>query len=182
MVEGQGPDVVPRIGDDGRPGVVGPLRHARSPGQENRRDGVEARIARRVGVGAELADELDIERGLLAGLSDGGGFERFAVIDEASRQRPTGRRIPPFDEDDAPDPPPGHDLDDDVDRRDGITVLAAGHFRAAFIAILGGPLPACQPGVDVFILAPTSSIGDGFMTGRPGSQAGPLARNLLIYG
>ena len=182
MIEGERPGAVTRVGDDGRTRIVGAFRRPRGPGQEDRRDGMEARIARRIGVAAELADELDVERGLLAGLPNGGGFERFAVIDEASRQRPAGRRIPPLDEDDAADPPAGRDLDDDVDRGKGVAEPAAGHSGAAFNAIVGGPRPACQPGEDVSISAPVSSIGDGFMTGRPGSQAGPLARNLLIYG
>lgn len=127
MVEEQRPRPVPRIGDDGRQGVVAASRRAGGPGQEDRRDGVEARVAGRIGVGAELADELDLERGLLAGFPHRGGLERFAVFDEAARQRPAVRRVLPFDEDDAPDPPAGGDLDDDVDRRVGIPVLAAGH-------------------------------------------------------
>lgn len=127
MVEGQRPAAVPGIGDDSPPGVVGAPGAARRPGQEDRRDGVEARVAGGVRIGPELAEELDVERGLLAGLADGGRFERFAVIDEASRQGPARRGIAALDENDAPPPPPGHDLDDDVDGRERIAVLAAGH-------------------------------------------------------
>ncbi len=129
MVKGQGPGPIFRVGDDGRPGVVGAFRGTGRSGQEDRRNGVETRVPGRIGVRAELADELDVERGLFAGFPNGGGFERLAVIDETARQGPARRRVLSLDEDDAPEPAPGHDLDDDVDRRERIAELAAGHFR-----------------------------------------------------
>lgn len=143
MVEGQRPAAVPGIGDDGPPGVVGAPGAARRPGQEDRRDGVEARVAGGVRIGPELAEELDVERGLLAGLADGGRFERLAVIDEASRQGPARRGIAALDENDAPPPPPGHDLDDDVDGRERVAVLAAGHGGPS-AAIVGARSRPCQ--------------------------------------
>ena len=127
MVKGQRKAPVAGIDDDRGLGIVGALGIARSPGEEDRRDRVETGIAGRVRVSAELADELDIERGLLAGFPDGGGFERFAVFDEAARQRPAGRRVLPLDDDDPPPPAAVHDLDDDVDGRERIAELGAGH-------------------------------------------------------
>jgi hypothetical protein len=127
MVEGQRPAAVAGIRDDGPPGVVAAPGPARGPGQEDRRDGVEARVPGRVRVGAELAEELDVERGLLAGLADGGGLERFAVIDETAWQRPAGRGVPALDENDAPRAAAVHDLDDDVDGGERVAELAAGH-------------------------------------------------------
>ncbi|GEM_PF-2488667 len=127
MIEGQRPAPVAGVGDDGPPGVVGAPGPSLGPGQEDRRDGVAARVPGRVRVGAELADELDVERGLLAGLAHGGGLERLAVIDEAAGQRPAGRRVPALDEHDAPPPPAFPDLYDDVDGGEGVAELAAGH-------------------------------------------------------
>lgn len=136
MVEGERPSPVPGIEDDRRLRVVGAARPARGPGQENRRDGVEARVARRIGIRAELADELDVERGLLPGLPDGGRLERFAVIDEAAGQGPAGGRVLALDENDAKALPAVHDLDDEVDRWERVPELAAGHVRHD----LSGPL------------------------------------------
>lgn len=195
MVEGQRPGSVTGIRDDGRPGVVGAFRGAGRPGQEDRRDGVETRVPGRIGIGAELADELDIERRLFAGFAHGRGFERLAVVDKAPRQGPARRRVPPLDQDDAPDPASGHDLDDDVDRRERIAELSAGHAGTAFRAILGAALPPCQPGLFMKtphsevqirreetspVSLPLSSAGDGFRRAPSGSQGEPLARNLLI--
>ncbi len=127
MVKGQRKAPVAGIDDDRGLGIVGALGIARSPGEEDRRDGVEARVAGGVRVSAELADELDVERGLLAGFADGGGFERLSVFDEAARQRPTGRRVLPLDDDDPPPLAAVHDLDDDVDGRERIAEPRAGH-------------------------------------------------------
>ena len=90
---------------------------------------MEARVPRRVGVRAELAEELDVERGLLAGLADGRRLEGLAVFDEAAGEGPAGGRVLPFDQDDTA-APAVHDLDDDVDRGERVPVLRAGH-RAA---------------------------------------------------
>ena len=144
MIERQRPAPVAGVGDDGPPGVVGAPGPPRGPGQEDRRDGVEARVPGRVRVGAELADKLDVERGLLAGLAHGGGLERLAVFDEAAGQRPAGRRVPALDEHDAPPPPALPDLDDDVDGGEGIAELAAGHGLSASAAIVGAFPRPCQ--------------------------------------
>ena len=142
MVEGQRPAPVAGVGDDGPPGVVASPGAAGRPGQEDRGDGMEARVPGRVRVGPELAEELDLEPRLLARFPDGGRFERFAVIDEAARQGPAGRGIAALDEDDAPPAAAGHDLDDDVDRRERIAVLTAGHEGSGFQAHCRGPAPA----------------------------------------
>lgn len=127
MVEGQKQVPVPGIDDDRGPRVVGGLRLALSPGDEHRRNGVKTRVPRGVGVGVELAEELDVERCLLAGLADGRRLERLAVIDKAARQGPAGRRVPALDEDDAARLPAGHDFDDDVDGGHGVAKFRAPH-------------------------------------------------------
>lgn len=120
MVEGQKQAPVPGIDDDRDSRVVGGLRLALGPGDEHGRDRVKARVPRGVGVGVELAEELDVERCLLAGLADGRLLERLAVIDKAAGQGPAGRRVPALDEDDAACLPAVHDFDDDVDGGHGV--------------------------------------------------------------
>lgn len=88
---------------------------------------MEARVASGVGVGVELAEELDVERCLLAGFANGRLLERLAVVDEAAGKGPAGRRVFPFDEDDAPFFPAVHHLDDDVDGGDGVAEFRARH-------------------------------------------------------
>jgi len=88
---------------------------------------MEARVASGVGVGVELAEELDVERCLLAGLADGRLLERLAVIDEAAGQGPAGRQVLSLDEDDATPFPAVHHLDDDVDGGDGVSEFPARH-------------------------------------------------------
>ena len=46
---------------------------------------MEARVPRGIGVRAQLADEPDVERGLLAGLPHGSRLERLSIVDEAAR-------------------------------------------------------------------------------------------------
>ena len=128
MVEGQPKAPVSGICDDRGPRVVGGLRLALGPGDEHGRDGVEARVASGVGVGAELAEELDVERCLLAGFPDRGRLERLAVVDEAAGQGPAGRGVLALDEDDAPPFPAVHDFDDDVDGGHGVAELGARHY------------------------------------------------------
>src|SRR6185295_7461264 len=70
-----------------------------------------------------LLDQLDVEPGFFLRLAYGCIFRRFAVVDEAARERPAVRRILALDEDDVS----GADLDDDVRRRGGISVLALTH-------------------------------------------------------
>ena len=144
MVEGERQRPVAGVEDDGRPGIVGAPGVARGPGQKDCRDRVEARVARRVGVRAELADELDVERGLLAGLADGGRLDRLAVIDEAAGQGPAGGRVLPLDEDDAAPPAAVHDLDDDVDGRERVAIRAAGHPAWSSGAIVRAKPGGCQ--------------------------------------
>ena len=88
---------------------------------------MEARVASGVGVGVELAEELDVERSLLAGLADGRLLERLAIIDKAAGQGPAGRRVLSLDEDDAPRLPAVHDFDDDVNGGHGVAELRARH-------------------------------------------------------
>lgn len=144
MVEGERPGAVAGVGDDGPLGVVGAPGLAPGPGHEDGRDGVEARVPRGVRIGAELSEEIDLERGLFAGLPAGGRLERLAVLDEAAGQGPPGRRVAALDEDDAP-AAAAPDLDDDVDGRDGIAELGAGHGDArssgAIVVAAFGP---CQ--------------------------------------
>ncbi len=145
MVEGERPRPVAGIEDYRCLRVVCAARPARGPGQEDRRDGVEARVARGIGIGAELADELDVERGFLTGFPDGGRLERFAVVDEAAGQGPAGGRVPALDENDAAAPPAVHNLDDDVDRRERVPELAARHRGCrSFGPIVGAGDRNCQ--------------------------------------
>jgi hypothetical protein len=147
MVEDEGQAPVARIGDDGGLGVVGAPRIAPGPGQEDCRDRMEARVPCRVGVGAELGDEFDIEGRFLAGLADGGRLEGLAVIDEAARQGPAGRRVLPLNEDNAAPPAAVHDLDDDVDGRERIAELGVGRHEAWISGAIVGPGPdGCQFG------------------------------------
>src|SRR5207248_3327953 len=77
-------------------------------------DGVPARIAIRAGVDSEQRCQLHLERSLFAGFANRRQFNRLADIDEAARNRPSGRKILALDEDNAP-----FHLDDHVggDRR-----------------------------------------------------------------
>ena len=145
MVEGQPKAPVAGIDDDRGPGVVASPGHALGPGDEYRRDRMQTRVPRRVGVGTELAEELDLERRLLAGLADRGRLERLAVVDEAARESPAGRRVLSLDEDDAPPLPAVHRLDDDVHGRHGVAELLTGHpVSRPAEAIVGAPLSSCQ--------------------------------------
>jgi len=130
MVEGQRQAPVPGIDDDRGPRVIGGRRRALGTGDEYRRNGMETRVASGVGVGVELAEELDVERCLLAGLADGCLLERLAVVDEAAWKGPAGRRVLAFDEDDTPPFPAVHDFDDDVDGGDGISEFLTAHLAA----------------------------------------------------
>jgi hypothetical protein len=127
VVEGQAEAAVAGVDDGHRPGVVAGPRLAAGPGEEDRRDRVQARVASRIGIGPELAQELDLERGLFAGFPDGRRLERFPVIHEAAGKRPAGRGIPALDENDAPSLAAVPDLDDDVDGGHGIAVFLAAH-------------------------------------------------------
>lgn len=144
MVEGQRPALAAGIDDDGRPGVIGAPGLARGPGEKDRRDRVEARVPGRVRIGAQLSDELDVEAGLLAGLPDGRGLERLAVIDETARERPAGRRVLALDEDDPAAAAAVHDLDDDVHGGERVAKRAAGHRTRLSAAIVGAGSEPCQ--------------------------------------
>jgi len=130
MVEGQRQAPVPGIDDDRGPRVIGGRRRALGTGDEYRRNGMETRVASGVGVGVELAEELDVERCLLAGLADGCLLERLAVVDEAAWKGPAGRRVLAFDEDDTSPFPAVHDFDDDVDGGHGVAEFLTAHLAA----------------------------------------------------
>lgn len=189
MVEGQGAAAVAGVGDHGPPRVVASPGAARRPGQEDRGDGMEARVPGRVRVGPELAEELDVETRLLPRLPDGGRLERLAVVDEAAGQGPARRGIAALDEDDPPPAAVPH-LDDDVDGGEGVAVLAAGHGGSGFRAHCRGPAPAVSTadmrtlpraaaaaGTSTFsgLAAASSSIGDSLCPAAPVLQAGALA-------
>ena len=145
MIEREGQAPVAGIEDDGRSGVVGAPRKAHRPGQEDRRNGMEPGVPRRIGIGAQLAEEFDIERGLFAGLPDSRRLERFAILDEAAGQGPAGRGVLPLDEDDTAAPLAVGDLDDDVDGRERIAELVSRHREdRPSAAIVGARLGPCQ--------------------------------------
>jgi len=136
VVEGQREGRFGRVDHPGPAGVIAALGHAAGRGDENGRDGVQARVAVWVRVGVELAAELDVEAGFLAGLADRGRLERFAVVDEASRKGPARRRVLPLDQDDSPVSGRRLDFDDDVHGRDGFPVcVPRGSFRHAKVIV-----------------------------------------------
>ena len=130
MVESQGNIARPRVDHRRVSVVVAGLRRALGPGDKYGRYRVQPGVSRGVGVGVELTDELDVERGLLAGFPDRGRFERLAAADEAAGQSPAGRGVLALDEDDAPLMPATHDLDDDVDGGHGISGFLTAHLAA----------------------------------------------------
>jgi len=182
MVEGQMQAPVPGVDDDRGPRVVGGRRRALSPGDEHRRNGMETRVASGVGVGVELAEELDVERCLLAGLADGRRLERLAVVDEAAGQGPAGRRVLSLDEDDAPPFPAVHHFDDDVDGGDGVSEFLTAHLAARSVkAIVWARSAAVNEGasgvvvVRAVIFTPSRSGVDGRSPRlRPGKPKSPL--------
>ena len=127
MIESQLKVLVPGIEDARAPGVVGGLGRAPRPGDEHRRNGVKARVSRRVGVGVKLAEELDVERRFLSGLPEGGRLERLTVVDKAAGQSPAGWRIFSLDKDYPAHFSAIHQLDDDIDCRDGISESLTAH-------------------------------------------------------
>ena len=127
MVESQGNIAIPGVDHRCVSGVVAGLRRAFGPGDENRRYRVQPGVSRGIGVGVELAAELDVELCLLAGFPDRGRLERLAVVDEAAGQGPAGRGVLALDEDDAPPFPAVHDFDDDVDGGHGVAKLRVVH-------------------------------------------------------
>lgn len=166
MVEGQPEAAVAGIDDGHGPGVVAGPGSAAGPGDEHRRDRVQAGVPPRVGIGPELAEELDLERSLLAGLADGRLLERLPVVHEAAGQGPAGGRVPPIDEDDARPGPAGPDLDDDVDGRDGVAVSAAGHLSSrTYVPIVWTALPPCQTEGDGNVPISSRSGGGGVLDG-----------------
>jgi len=130
MVESQKRAPVPEIDNDRGPRVVTGFRRAFGPGDEHRRYRVQPGVSRGIGIGMELAEDLDCERCLLAGFPDRGRLERLAVFDEAAGQGPAGRRVLALDKDDAPHLPAVHDFDDDVDGRHGVAEFLTAHLDA----------------------------------------------------
>jgi len=103
-------------------GVILRLGRSFGPGYKDRRDRVNPGIAVRVGVGVELVFKVDLERCLLFSLSDSGFFEGFAIIHEPAGQSPAVRGILSLDENDSFFSVFLFDFNDDVHRRDGISV------------------------------------------------------------
>ena len=103
-------------------GVILRLGRSFGPGYKDRRDRVNPGIAVRVGVGVELVFKVDLKRCLLFSLSDSGFFEGFAIIHEPAGQRPAVRGVLSLDENDSFFSVLLFDFNDDVHRRDGISV------------------------------------------------------------
>jgi hypothetical protein len=97
---------------------------------------MEARVASGVGVGVELAEELDVERCFFAGFPDRRRLERLAVIDEAAGQGPARRGVLALDENDSPPFPAGHYFDDDIDGGHGIAELRTRHLMTRSVRLL----------------------------------------------
>lgn len=133
MVEGQRHVYLFRVDKADAAGVVGRSGDTDGPGDEHGRHGMQAGVAPWVGVGVELAGELDLERSLLSGFTNGGGLQALSVIDEAAGQGPAeGRVLSLYEDDLRPAPAPaGSHLDDQVDRGHGVAgLLEDGHIRA----------------------------------------------------
>src|SRR5271169_4096523 len=81
-------------------GVVGGTRLAMRSSDVHHRDGLAARIAVRTRVDAEQRAQLDLERGLLAQLADGGVLDLLADVDEAAGKRPSEGKVAPLDQHD----------------------------------------------------------------------------------
>jgi hypothetical protein len=187
VIESERQAPVARVEDDRRPGVVGAFGSALGPGHEHRRDRMEAGVPRRVRVRAQLAEELDVERGLLAGFADGGRLERLAVLDKAAGEGPAGGRVPPLDEDDAR-PAAVADLDDDIDGRDRAAEFGTGHrmigLSPPFYSLFRRkakrhPRGCLRMDLSLFC-GPASSVEDSPGRGRPVLQMGGLARKMLL--
>jgi len=175
VVEGQRPPAVAGVGHDRPAGGGGAAGAARSPGHEHGRDRVQAGVAGGIGIRPELADELDLEPGLLAGLAHGGRFAGLAVVDETAGQGPSGRRVAALDEDDAAPAAAGRDLDDDVDGRHGIAELGSGHgFRGHCTCF---PAVKAKRGQS---RPRQTAAGDRSGPGRGSLQGKRLARIVLI--
>jgi len=129
MVEGQRHVYSFRVDKADTAGVIGRSGDAGRPGDKDGRHGMKARVAPRVGVGVELAGELDLERRLLPGFPDGGRLQGLSVIDEAAGKRPAEGRVLSLDEDDLRPAPADAHLDDQVDRGHRVAgLLEGGHF------------------------------------------------------
>src|SRR5438128_114749 len=89
----------------------------------DRADVVLPRVALRVRIGEELADQLDLQAGLFARFASAGALERFAFVDVAAGDGPAVRRVLAPDEDDAAIGPG----DDRIGGRLGVPVI--GHER-----------------------------------------------------
>jgi hypothetical protein len=188
VVESERQAPVAGVEDDRRPGVVGAFGSALGPGHEHRRDRMETGVPRRVRVRAQLAEELDVERGLLAGFANGGRLERLAVLDKTAGERPAGWRVPPLDEDDTPSAAPVHDLDDDVDGRDRVAELGTGHrmigLSPPFYSLFRRkakrhPRARLRRDLSPFC-GPASSVEDSPGRGGAVLQTGGLARKMLL--
>lgn len=83
---------------------------------KNSRDRVLARIPFWVRICMHLALELNVQGGLLLGLSNSRLLQRFSVVNKPSRQSPSKRWIFPFNKHDSLPAVFGVYLDDDVDR------------------------------------------------------------------
>jgi hypothetical protein len=165
MVESQMQAPVQGVDDDRGPRVVAGLRRAFGPGDEHRRYRMLPGVSRGVRVGVELAEELDVERGLLAGFPDRGRLERLAVFDEAAGQGPPRRRVLALDENDAPPFPADHDLDDDVDGGHGIAEFLTAHLAARSVkAIVWARSTSVNEGASAVVVVVRNGPGKGDMS------------------
>ena len=69
--------------------IVGSLGLALRGRDEYRRNRMMARVSMRIGVGVKLLGEIDRQRSFFRRLADSRALDALAVIDKASRQRPT---------------------------------------------------------------------------------------------
>jgi hypothetical protein len=102
----------------------------RCPGNKNRGDRVVAGISVGIRISMKLSDECYIEGRFFFCLPYGRVFKGFAIIDKPAGKGPTNRFILSFDQDN----PGAVALDNDIDRRDRISI------PDNFVVTKGAPL------------------------------------------
>jgi hypothetical protein len=80
--------------------IISGTGFASGGGDQNGADRMFALIALGIGIHVKLFNQGHIKANFFAGFAPGGGFHRFAVINEAAGNRPTVGGIIPLDQDD----------------------------------------------------------------------------------
>jgi len=100
------------------PCVISGNRPSLRGSDENRRNGMMARIPPWIGIGMHLPFQFDIQTCFFKGLADRRLFQGFSVIDKSPGDSPADGVVLPFDQDN----PPALDFNDDINGRERIFV------------------------------------------------------------